>query len=202
MNIKIFKTLVFVPVLFLFLIAGQEAYAGCEWQWGGIACGSPQAIGCWCDCGEGYCYCTDVKLAGGSCGNGNVLLEVKDWKCDPGSFACGGGGCFLLGTQVETEGGISAIEDISSGEAVASFDPTTKETKTSTVASQISKTSDSYYIIESDSGRTVKATDEHPFFLNDDGDEDKSITIKLKNFVVMTGIYMQDGWNMLVRTVN
>jgi intein/homing endonuclease len=70
------------------------------------------------------------------------------------------------------------------------------------VASQISKTSDSYYIIESDSGRTVKATDEHPFFLNDDGDEDKSITIKLKNFVVMTGIYMQDGWNMLVRTVN
>jgi hypothetical protein len=161
---------IFVSFTVLFLIVFRNpAYAGCFINEGPSRQCYPPLTGNDCDCL--LCY---TQSAVGSCNyNGDPngeLMELVGYSCDAGECAgdscpmCAGA-CFLSGTKVATPGGEKAIEKVKVGDKVLSFDPITQKLKINTVADNFVKDSNSYYIIKTASGKTVKATGEHPFYV-------------------------------------
>lgn len=78
------------------------------------------------------------------------------------AFARGGGGCFLPGTTVATPSGGMAIENISAGQAVLSFDGSGV---VQSAVSEIYEVERDHYFEISAAGSTVRATAEHPFYV-------------------------------------
>jgi len=79
------------------------------------------------------------------------------------SFARGGGGCFLSGTEVSTPSGTVPIEKITAGTDVLSFS-NDGSVSTSKVLQVYAVQRDLYYIVQTPLG-SVKATAEHPFYV-------------------------------------
>jgi intein/homing endonuclease len=78
--------------------------------------------------------------------------------------------CFVAGTKIQMEDGTTKnIEDVIVGESILSFDLEKNETKVSKVLNLFSKKIDKIVIYEFDNGGTLKATIDHPIFVNGKG---------------------------------
>lgn len=78
--------------------------------------------------------------------------------------------CFVAGTKIQMEDGSSKnIEDIVVGDSVVSFDFKINETKVNKVLNIFSKKVDKTIIYEFDNGGILKATLDHPIFVNGKG---------------------------------
>ena len=111
------------------------------------------------------------------------------------SCPCGGGWCFVEGTEINTEQesgrageqeGTEKIERLKPGDVVSSFNPETGEISESQVSEVHKITREGYYELETESGKKVKVTGEHPF-LAVEGEE--NLISKLKNVLSNTLTY-------------
>ncbi len=194
MNLKkLFLGFFFILILSLFLLP-KIVLAGDTWIPPGtcLACysvssGCPQSL-----CDEGWEPCQECGVD--LCNPPGVTKTVSYQECadDDGneySQCCGGGGCFTGETEVNTESSLPAgkagktpklqIKDLEEGDLVSSFDPETGEIKENTVSGILEYTREGYYELETESGKKVKVTGEHPFLAvkaKNDGE-----TEKLKN---------------------
>lgn len=160
--------------LFLFG-SNNEIFAACAGHPAGYC--TPCNASCCCGCSGGGgpgCQtetCDSCMICG--CHAGALMT-----CCDPDSFSwvvecCGGGGCFTGETEIgieqegegagEQEGETKEIKDLQPGDIVSSFDPETGEIREGTVSDVTKTTREGYYILETESGKKVKVTAEHPF---------------------------------------
>lgn len=159
---KVLKILFTFILLFLIsLLTPGVALADCET----VHCESAgHSEGC-VDWGTGkYCWCDDCPCAG-------CYGYVCD--CQPCESPPCGGGCFTGETEIsvgqegeragEQEGETKQIKDLKPGDVVESFSPETGEIKERTVSDITKTTREGYYILETESGKKVKVTAEHPF---------------------------------------
>ena len=72
--------------------------------------------------------------------------------------------CFLSGTQISTPRGDKPIETLTAGDRVWSFDEQTGKVVANEVEELVTSQTDAYYIIETASGRQIKATGDHPVY--------------------------------------
>ncbi len=116
---------------------------------------SCQLLGCapW---GEPSCTCNTccgkTECSGGTC---------CVYDCPPGSC-----GCFLGETEIDTENSKTQklqIKDFKEGEVISSFDPETGEISEGEVTDVSDLIREGYYELETESGKKVKVTGEHPF---------------------------------------
>jgi intein/homing endonuclease len=78
--------------------------------------------------------------------------------------------CFVMGTQILLENGLTKnIEDVVVGDYVVSFDLKNNEPKVSKVLNTFSKTIDKVVEYEFSNGSTLKATLDHPIYVNNKG---------------------------------
>lgn len=147
--------------------------------------GSPS---CTCD-DDPFWPCTKVTCSGGTC---------CVYRCTPGSC-----GCFteeteigILDTDKEKDKGegeqIRQIKDLEPGEIVSSFDPETGEISEGEVTDVTKVTREGYYVLETESGKKVKVTAEHPFLAvknNDSRFMNHELRANLKNIFSDTLIY-------------
>lgn len=110
-------------------------------------CQSVNQNGTWCGSEEWGYWCTGY---------------VDNNDCNASECS---GACFLSGTKVATPGGEKAIEKMKVGDKIMSFDPVTQKQSVNTVAKNYVRDSGSYYIIKTASGKEVKVTGEHPFYV-------------------------------------
>jgi intein/homing endonuclease len=78
--------------------------------------------------------------------------------------------CFVAGTKIQMEDGSTKnIEDVVVGDSIVSFDLKNDKTKVNKVLNIFSKKVDKIIIYEFDNGGILKATLDHPIFVNDKG---------------------------------
>ena len=95
-----------------------------------------------------------------------------------------GGGCFVEGTSVASEQlSDQAIEKLEPGDIVSSFNPETGEISESQVSEVHKITREGYYELETESGKKVKVTGEHPFLAVK---SEENLISKLKNVLSNT----------------
>lgn len=125
------------------------------------------AEGDYSDCASGGCD--------GSCnGSINYCTGTYADRCD---LACGG--CFVGGTSVASKQlSDQAIENLKPGDMVSSFNPETGEVSESQVSEVHKLTREGYYELETESGKKVKVTGEHPFLAIK---SEENLISKLKN---------------------
>jgi hypothetical protein len=140
--------------------------------------------------GKGICNLVDSPKSGFVCNNPayvNNSSNLKIWECQLGDpCPCGGGGddgCFLANTKISTTTGQKDIEEIKDGDMVLSFDPTTRKISENTVASVIKTTKPSYFEITTKSGRVIKATAEHPFYVGQKQEFARFPLVKISNLI-------------------
>ena len=167
-----FKIIIFtLLILLLFFISlfglAKEVVAGviCDW------CDPP---GWYCMGHPFYCECWQSSGCSSDCGGD------YGWRACVNGAYCGGctsscpcgGGCFVEGTSVASEQlSDQAIEKLKPGDVVSSFNPETGEVSESQVSEVHKIEREGYYELETESGKKVKVTGEHPF-----------LAIKAKNF--------------------
>jgi len=101
--------------------------------------------------------------------------------------------CFLSGTKISIPDGEKEIEKIKTGDIIQGLDPETREITSSVVSEPYSVTRDHYYVVKTESGREVKTTDEHPFYVGKELPQARSLKDKIINFYSMVIIYFKDG---------
>jgi hypothetical protein len=145
----------FIVFVFLFtFLSPSTTYASCALnEYIGNQCEPPQTPN------QCSCYLCWKKWAIGRCNyNGDpngTLMHSEGYAC---TYECSTNGgsqdcpfcqdepaCFLPGTKITTTAGQKNIEEIKDGDAVLSFDPTTRRISENTVASVIKTTKPSYY---------------------------------------------------------
>ena len=125
-------------------------------------------------------WCWRLELEpGGSCGPDESYVRYTSVNNCYKSDYCGGGGpeCFLAGTKIDTPFGQRNIEDLKQGDAVYSFDKESKKVVLNTVEEPFVSTRSGYYLIKTVSGREIRVTAEHPFYV---GNEPKFLSANLK----------------------
>jgi len=160
---KSIKILFLLQLIFYFtLLFPQPTLAQCTRVFTDARClpmsctpGAPWQLGCICD----ICPCIGCDIIMNDC-------------CPCSSPPCGGG-CFTGETEIsvgqeseragEQEGKTKEIKDLQPGDIVSSFNSETGEIKEGTVSNVTRTTREGYYILETESGKKVKVTGEHPF---------------------------------------
>lgn len=146
-------------------------------------CSPPDCLGVMCSCGDMYCW-------GCNCG---AASQNSD-----GSWVCGSPtSCFLPGTEIKTPTSTKKIEDFVKGDIVESYDPVTQKIVQNTVTGLDTVIRDHYYQVQTASGKTVKTTDEHPFYVGFSGLSSKSTSEKIMGLVNITSIYLKDGLEVI-----
>lgn len=160
-----FKIIIFTLLIFSsFLLFGlvNEVAAGCS------------ANSSFCTSRPTYCKCYYSGCSPGwpedwyavqQCVNGAWCVDCES------DCSCGNGGCFTGETEInvkETKGTKETdetreIKDLKPGDIVSSFDPETGEISEGTVSDVTKITREGYYILETESGKKVRVTAEHPF---------------------------------------
>lgn len=191
------KIIVFLILIFLTTLFVNQVKASCFVDEGPTdICYPPQTQN---DCSCISCWTLSAK---GSCNyrgdpNGE-LMEFVGYNCNAGECAgdpcplCSGS-CFLSGTKVATPGGKMAIEKVKVGDKVMSFDPATQKQSVNTVAKNFVRESDSYYIIKTASGKEIRVTGEHPFYVGKSSQENLSFLEKVKNIISTAWKYFKVG---------
>lgn len=121
-----------------------------------------QAIVCSCRCGissHGIPYCAWRECQ-----------DVCGWNCtyEYCYYCTNCGGCFMGETEVEGEKLQNSktqklqIKDLEEGDIVSSFNPETGEIKEGMVSDVTKATREGYYELETESGKKVEVTAEHP----------------------------------------
>lgn len=140
------------------------------------------------------CCCTCCDDAGG-CVQDCCAAPAGSDSCTP----CVG--CFTGETTIDTESqdtgvqGEKEIKDLQPGEIVSSFNPETGEISEGEVSDIKKTTREGYYILETESGKKVKVTAEHPFLAvkaeNDQISNSKLQTIsKFQNSISKLGDFL------------
>lgn len=151
----------------------QKTYAGC-------ALTGTYHIMCTCPvgCPSPMCdpFCSGGSFPGDWCATARCNPSTGCWSenfyiCDPPDACCQG--CFTGETEVsvgqeseragEQEGDVKEIKDLKPGDIVSSFNPETGEIKEGMVSDIYKITREGYYELETESGKKVKVTGEHPF---------------------------------------
>lgn len=96
-------------------------------------------------------------------------------------------GCFLAGTEIETPTGMVAIENLSAGDEVISYNEKTGEKEVSVIGDIDILQRDHYY----DINNSIKATGEHPFYTN------KGI-VEVQNFDSTHRLIQDDGNEVMI----
>ncbi|HUV43120.1 MAG TPA: Hint domain-containing protein [Patescibacteria group bacterium] len=151
----------------------------------GDVCTSTGRISCEC----GRCI-IEVGQMGDGCSWSDCLCvgcEMSDGYCCPCS-SCGAP-CFTGETEInlgqegeragEQKGETKQIKDLKPGEIVSSFNPETGEIKEGTVSNVTKTIREGYYGLETESGKKVKVTGEHPF-LAIKGENNQASSTKLQ----------------------
>ncbi len=95
-------------------------------------------------------------------GRSNSILEGAE------DFAVGKPGCFLPGTEIATEQGLKAIEEVVPGDRIWAGDPDTGDRKLVTVTKVHKREVDAIYLLDL-AGDRVETSGEHPFWIKDRG---------------------------------
>ncbi|MCJ7645889.1 hypothetical protein MUO65_03155, partial [bacterium] len=147
------------PIIINFSVVGEVRAAVCFCQ-----CERVNNIDTcwWADCPLNVCGC-ECEWHEGICSEGSCQ------NCT----GCSGGGCFTGETGIsvgESENSENSensetkkISELKPGDIVESFSPETGEIKEGTVSDVTKTTREGYYILETESGKKVKVTGEHPF---------------------------------------
>ena len=153
-----------VLILFLFLVKDKTFALTCTPG----ECKACNTAGC---CSNPPYITYDCGVLCGPCPQ--LTPFQAQWCCDATGggwdmFCSCGGGCFTgeTGIQLKTEDSkleTKEIKDLKPGDIVSSFDPETGEVKEGTVSDVTKTTREGYYILETESGKKVKVTGEHPF---------------------------------------
>jgi hypothetical protein len=123
---------------------GMSDLIGCPPGGDGCACDTCPCIGCvwsYCEC----CLCSSPPC--GSCFTGETEIDAGN------SLPAG-----KAGKTPKLQ-----IKDLKEGDLVSSFDPETGEIKENTVSGILKFTREGYYELETESGKKVEVTGEHPF---------------------------------------
>ena len=176
--VKIFLFVVSMSI-FLFLFT-KEVNAGCDFYSSYLWDPCPEEPG---ECIVEYCD----RGPGEEPGNamcGRCVGEWRAWYCCDNCGQCGGG-CFVEGTSVASEQlSDQAIEKLKPGDVVSSFNPETGEVSESQVSEVHKIEREGYYELETESGKKVKVTGEHPFLAIKANNF--QLIDKLKNFLSHT----------------
>jgi hypothetical protein len=114
-------------------------------------CSVCECVGCegfWCWC----CPCTSPPCAG--CFTGETGIGMSNQESAPESGQA---------RTKNQKSGIEQIKELEPGKIVSSFDPETGEIKENTVSGILKFPREGYYELETESGKKVKVTGEHPF---------------------------------------
>ena len=172
---KLILGLILSVVLFFF--SARIANAGCDFE-------NTFTWGCDYGCSTFNEYWKDGvlwKCWSKYIGDGMVC---EHWDCTAGSSPPGCG-CFVGGTEVATKlPSDQAIENLKPGDIVSSFNPETGEISESQVAEVHKVTREGYFELETESGKKVKVTAEHPFLAIKANNF--QLIDKLKNFLSHT----------------
>jgi intein/homing endonuclease len=103
-------------------------------------------------CSEGYCS------------GGSTCTQSSPTSCSIDTGCGGHAGCFLAGSLVETTAGLIAIELLSDGDEVVSYDPESDTVTTEKVVRTYKTVQCGYYLING----TMKVTAYHPFRVGDE----------------------------------
>ena len=135
---------------------------------------------------EGKSHADEYRQGSLSCprwgagSEGTIPYVHNHWVGDIGEEGCGCGGgsnCFLSGTKIDTPDGQRNIEDLKAGDKVLSFDKESKRVVLNTVSEPFVSTRSGYYLIKTVSGREIRVTAEHPFYV---GNEPKFLSASFR----------------------
>ena len=114
--------------------------------------------------------------------------DESTWVYNSCVYCSDCGGCFTGETEIavgESENSEKSetkqIKDLKPGDVVESFNPETGGIKEGTVSDVTKTTREGYYILETESGKKVKVTAEHPFLAIKSEKEQESIN-QVSNF--------------------
>ncbi len=152
-------------------------------------------LGC-ADWGEPSCSCDDdpfwpcTKV---TCGGSTCCV----YDCTPGSCGCFTGkvGAGIKGTEgTEETYETKEIKELQPGDVVSSFNPETGEVSEGTVSDIQKLTREGYYVLETESGKKVRVTGEHPFLAvksekNQSAINNQQLLDKVKDFLSHTLAY-------------
>lgn len=144
--------LVFLGSCFLLLLGGGFNFvslAACPAGQSCPAAGGNCVSSCdaWYDDQYCFCFCFD---------------GMYTWTCGCGT--CGGGGCFPGETEITLDQKAEKIKNLDEGDKVTSFNPETGEMSENQVTNVYQLLREGYFELETESGKKVKVTGEHPFF--------------------------------------
>ncbi len=134
-------------------------------------------------CPEGMyiCFCPHENGYRARCCALDESCHCPDYPDMP---SCGE--CFTGETEVEVgDSEAKQIKDLKEDEMVSSFNPETGEVKEETVSDVQELTREGYYQLETESGKKVKVTAEHPFLAV----ENESFIAKIKEVFSQTLTY-------------
>ena len=93
----------------------------------------------------------------------STAAQIGTMICGSYYTAKGGNVCFVAGTQIKTDDGSSAIEDIREGDCVLATNPETGETEYKRVVQTFVNETDELVDVTID-GKTIRSTPSHPFY--------------------------------------
>lgn len=132
-------------------------------------CGSCWGYSCCTECQGGYGPTTTCGVTCPCCpSSATVFMMTCTTDYGQTYVDCCGGSCFTGETEVDIKSQDlnfknQKIAELKPGDLVSSFNPETGEMSEGTVSDIKKRTVEGYYVLETEGGKKVKVTAEHPF---------------------------------------